>query len=245
MFTNKQNFYKKVLGAILLLLVSSYALQAQSTAGVTGLLNSPSAEMAPDGTIKIGANFLNREIVPGTWTYNTMNFFLNITFLPFFEISITNTALDLWSIGKFSNVDRAINVRFRPLKEGKYWPAVVIGSNDFITTSPELVTPVGGNRYFGKAYLALSKHFDINGHIIGIHTAYNYLTSNALKIGFPISGGISYSPPFYRGLNVIAEYDTNNFNIGANIIVFKYFYLQVLMQNLKYPSVGAQFQFTI
>lgn len=245
MFTIKQNFCREALGAILLLLVSCYAVCAQSTAGITGLLNSPSAEMSPDGTVKFGGNILNKDIMPDYWNYNTINFFMNITFLPFFEASITNTALDLWKDGRFSNIDRSINFKLRPLKEGKYWPAVVVGSNDFITTSSELVAPVGGNRYFGKVYLALSKHFDINGHTIGLHAAYNYVTSSTLKIDFPVSGGISYSPAFYKKMNIIAEYDTKNFNIGTNIILLKYVYLQVLFQNLKYPSVGAHFQFTL
>ncbi|MFA5850235.1 MAG: YjbH domain-containing protein [Bacteroidales bacterium] len=235
----------EALGAILLLLVSSYTVCAQSTVGITGLLNSPSAEMSQDGTVKVGGNILNKEITPDYWNYHTINYFLNITFLPFFEASLTNTALDLWNEGRFSNVDRSINFKLRPLMEGKYWPAVVIGSNDFITTSSELVTPVSGNRFFGKVYLALSKHIDIKGHIIGLHTAYNYVTSSSLEIDFPVSGGISYSPAFYKKMNIIAEYDTKNFNVGANLIFLRYIYLQVLMQNLKYMSIGVHFQFTI
>jgi hypothetical protein len=244
LFSIKHKFIIEILGAILLLLVSSYNANAQSTAGISGLLNSPSADMAEDGTVKIGGNFLNKTIVPEGWSYNTINYFLNITFLPFFEASITNTAFDLWNEGRFSNVDRAINVKFRPVKEGKYWPSVAIGSNDVITTT-SLISSGGGNKYFGKAYLALSKHINFNGHIIGLHMAYNHVISDILKIDFPISGGISYAPSFYKELNLIVEYDTNNFNVGANIIVFKFFYFQVLMQNLKYPSVGAHFQFTI
>ncbi len=235
----------EVLGAILLLLVSSYTVSAQSTAGITGLLNSPSAEMSQDGTVKFGGNILNKELTPDYWNYHTINYFLTITFLPFCEVSLTNTALDLWQEGRFSNVDRSINFKLRPLKEGRYWPAVAIGSNDFITTSSQLVTPVGGNRFFGKIYLALSKHFNINGHTIGLHTAYNYITSSSLDIDFPVSGGLSYSPAFYNKMNVIAEYDTRNFNVGANIIVLKYIYLQVLMQNLQYMSIGVHFQVTI
>ncbi len=235
----------EALGAILLLLVSSYTVSAQSTIGISGLLNSPSAEMSPDGTVKIGGNILNRQLTPDYWNYHTVNYFLNITFLPFFEASLTNTALDMWQEGRFSNVDRSINFKLRPLKEGRYWPAVVVGSNDFITTSEELVTPVGGNRYFGKIYLALSKHFNINGHTIGLHTAYNYITSSSLETVFPVSGGISYSPSFYKKMNVIAEYDTKNLNVGANLIFLKYVYLQMLVQNLKYLSIGVHFQFTI
>ena len=67
-------------------------LSAQSTLGVTGLLNSPSAEMAADGTVRIGANFLNDRLTPATFDYHTFNYYLNVTFLPFLEVALTSTA---------------------------------------------------------------------------------------------------------------------------------------------------------
>ena len=105
-----------MLGAVILLLTSSF-LRAQSTLGVTGLLNSPTAEMSSDRTVKIGGNFLPKQFTTDMWDYHTFNFFINITFLYFMEVSMNNTAFDLWNAGYFSNVDRSISVRFRPLKE--------------------------------------------------------------------------------------------------------------------------------
>lgn len=235
---------KMMLGAVVLLLTSSFYLKAQSTLGVTGLLNSPSAEMSPDGTVKIGGNFLPKGFLPDTWDYNTFNFFLNITPVPFAEIAITNTAFDLWNQGRFSNVDRAICVRLRPLKEGKYWPAVVVGSNDVLTTTSGIEAG-SGNKYFGTTYLALSKHFDLYGNTVGVHAAYNIPVSDYAQQKFPISGGVSFTPKFYKDLNIIAEYDTKNFNIGANVIVFKYLYFQFLLNQFRHPVIGFQVQFTI
>jgi hypothetical protein len=234
-----------MLGAVIMLLTSSYYLHAQTTLGVTGLLNSPSADMSPDKTIKFGANYLPIGFLPGKWDYNTFNFYLNITFVPFAEIALTNTAFDIWNQGRFSNVDRAICLRVRPLKEGKYWPAVVVGSNDVLTTGAGLGAGTYGNKYFGTSYIALSKHFDIGGNKMGIHTAYNIPVSNYVEQAFPISGGVSFSPKFYKDLNIIAEYDTKHFNLGANIIVFKYLYFQFFLNQFRYPVFGFQTQFTI
>ncbi len=232
--------------ATLLLVASSVYLYPQSSMGVSGLLNSPSAVMSNDGTVKIGGNFLNTNMTPETWDYNTFNFYLNITFLPFLEVSITNTAFDLYNEGKFTNVDRAVCLKFRILKEGKYWPSVVIGSNDVLTSATSnLFDPGAGNKYFGTHYLALSKHIDISGNKIGVHAAYNMLSSTKQTINFPLSTGVSFSPNFYKGLNLIAEYDTRNFNLGGNILIFKYLYLQLFVQDLKYLSFGAQAQFSI
>ena len=232
--------------ATLLFVASSVYLYPQSSMGVSGLLNSPSAVMSNDGTVKIGGNFLNTNMTPDTWDYNTFNFFLNITFLPFLEVAITNTAFDLYDEGKFTNVDRAICVKLRFLKEGRYWPSITIGSNDVLTSNTSnLFAPNNGNKYFGTHYLALSKHIDISGHKIGFHTAYNMLSSTKQTINFPLSGGVSFSPNFYKGINLIAEYDTRNFNLGGNILIFKYLYLQIFVQDLKYLSFGAQAQFSI
>jgi len=234
---------KMMLGAAILLLTSSF-LNAQTTLGVTGLLNSPTAEMSPDRTVKIGGNFLPKQFTTDTWDYHTFNFFINITFLSFVEVSMNNTAFDLWDAGYFSNVDRSISVRLRPVKEGKYWPAVVIGSNDVISTS-SLVGYAQGNKFFGTHYIALTKHFDIGANRLGLHAAYNIPVSVHVKQEFPVSGGISFSPAFYKNLNIIAEYDSRDFNLGANVLLFKQLYFQFFMNELKYPVVGFHVQFTI
>jgi hypothetical protein len=234
---------KMMLGAAILLLTSSF-LNAQTTLGVTGLLNSPTAEMSPDRTVKIGGNFLPKQFTTDTWDYHTFNFFINITFLSFVEVSMNNTAFDLWNAGYFSNVDRSISVRLRPVKEGKYWPAVVIGSNDVISTS-SLVGYAQGNKFFGTHYIALTKHFDIGANRLGLHAAYNIPVSVHVKQKFPISGGVSFSPAFYKNLNIIAEYDTRDFNLGANVLLYKHLYFQFFMNELKYPVVGFHVQFTI
>ena len=88
-------------------------LSAQSTLGVTGLLNSPSAEMAADGTVRIGANFLNDRLTPATFDYHTFNYYLNVTFLPFLEVALTSTAFMNERRTAFVNEDRSVSVRLR------------------------------------------------------------------------------------------------------------------------------------
>ena len=70
---------------------STLLLSAQLTLGTTGLLNSPSAEMQPDGTVMLGGNFLHDKITPDGFPYDTYNYFLNITFLPFLEVAYVCT----------------------------------------------------------------------------------------------------------------------------------------------------------
>lgn len=227
--------------------ILSNPLNAQTTMGVTGLLNSPSATFSPDGTVKLGGNYLNAHITPASWDYDTFNYFASVTFLPFVEVGLTSTLLSFGNYKrKFNNVDRAISVRVRALKEGRWWPAVAIGSNDLLTsTGKAYFRPGKGNKFFGVNYIALSKHFDVGGGKLGLHTAFNMLASVRQRIENPISGGISYSPSFAPTLNIIAEYDTRDFNIGANITIYRYFYLQAILQQGKYFSFGSHFNIPI
>jgi hypothetical protein len=234
---------KLMLGVVIILLTSTF-LSSQTTLGVSGLLNSPNAVMSPDKTVKVGGNFLPKQFTTDTWDYHTFNFYINITFLSFVEISMNNTAFDLWNQNYFSNVDRSISLRIRAIKEGRYWPSVVIGSNDIVSTT-SLFGYAEGNKYFGTHYLALSKHFSFKDNIIGLHAAYNIPVSVHVMQRFPVSGGVSFSPSFLKSLSIIAEYDSRDFNIGANVLLFKHLYFQFFMNELKYPVFGMHIQFTI
>lgn len=100
--------------------------------GVTGLLNIPMADMQVDGTFMVGANYLPEQMLPDFWDYNSGNYFLNVTFLPCLEVGYRCTLMKL-KTGKW-NQDRSVSLRIRPLKEGRYWPSVVVGSNDALIT---------------------------------------------------------------------------------------------------------------
>ena len=129
-----------------LFLCTGIALSAQMTHGTTGLLNAPSAEMQDSKTVMIGGNFLNQELTPSTWNYDTYNYFVNATIFPFLEIAYTATMFKAKTIGigwfqdpeKFCNQDRYFSARLRVLKEGQFWkhmPAVVVGTSDPYTES--------------------------------------------------------------------------------------------------------------
>lgn len=106
-------------------------IKAQYTMGTTGMMNIPTAEMQQTGTFMIGGNYLPEELNP--FKYNSGNYFVNITFFSFLELNYRCILLKsdyMAKKPKFNQQDRSLSVRLRPLKEGKYWPAIVIGSND-------------------------------------------------------------------------------------------------------------------
>lgn len=66
---------------------------AQRSLGTSGLLNIPSADMQEDGTFMAGGNYLPEEMLPREWGYNSGNYFVNLTFLPFMEVAYRCTLL--------------------------------------------------------------------------------------------------------------------------------------------------------
>src|SRR5512135_2534085 len=123
--------YRTIL--LFLIILLPWFSAGQPMNGTTGLMNIPSAAMQQDGTFMAGANYLPDAMTPETFPYNTGNYYVNITLLPFFEFSYRMTLFRLGA-GHF-NQDRSFGMRFRLLKEKKVLPAVVIGGNDLYSSS--------------------------------------------------------------------------------------------------------------
>ncbi len=173
-------------------------LKGQILYGTTGLVHAPTADMQRDKTVLFGASFLNKNSLPGKWrlnsyTYNTFNYYINITIFPWLEVGydlmlnkgIPNSTYwpkQTWE--KFVNQDRSFHARLRLWKEGwwrEWTPQIVFGAND-----PATHTSYGGggvslnsdgesgtNNYLTRWYLAATKHVELTGTgEFGIHLAY-------------------------------------------------------------------------
>lgn len=167
------------LGALLLL--CPVGTPAQLYTGTTGLLHTPSAEMNDAGTACIGGYFLNKAFTPAAFTYDgkyhTGDYFLSLTPFSWIELGYTCTLLkNIQDDGRVGwGQDRYFSVKVRPLREGKYWPAVAIGSNDPLGTGYKGMLDVSHNsksEYFSNYYVAATKHFDFRAGQLGAHIAY-------------------------------------------------------------------------
>lgn len=224
-------------------LLGGPSLHAQHAMGVTGLLNIPTADMQADGTFMVGANYLPEQMLPDFWDYNSGNYFLNMTFLPCLEIGYRCTLMKL-KTGKW-NQDRSVSLRLRPLKEGKYWPSVVVGSNDALTTGQlNAFSEVTGNRYFSSVYGVATKHFRPGGHDLAFSIGWDIpFRKNTPREG--VFGGMSYSPAFFRLLSLMAEYDGNAVNMGGSIRFFNHFTLHLFCYNLEAVSCGIRYDLVL
>ena len=229
-------------------------LSAQLTYGTTGLLNAPSAEMQKDKTVMLGANFLNRELTPPTWYYNTYNYYLNVTILPFLEVAYVCTLFKAEALGLgpygysgFTNQDRYFALKLRLLKEGQFWkymPAVAVGTSDPFTSTGMQTAPTSGNGYFNRFYLAATKHLAIGNEDFAVSLSYLYNRRRDYKLN-GVAIGVSYSPSIQPQLKVIAEYDSKNFALGATYLFFNHLHAQVQIQNMKYFTGGLMVKFCL
>lgn len=92
----KRRVFSGLIGV--LLLTSFSGIRAQEYTGITGMMHVPTAEMAPAGTARVGAFFLNREFTPDKLVYkgekyNTYNHFLAIAPFSWVELSYVCTLL--------------------------------------------------------------------------------------------------------------------------------------------------------
>lgn len=182
-------------------------------------------------------------MLPDFWDYNSGNYFLNVTFLPCLEVGYRCTLMKL-KTGKW-NQDRSVSLRIRPLKEGRYWPSVVVGSSDALTTG-QLNTFSGetGNRYFSSVYGGATKHFQSGGHDLAFTFGWNIpFRKHAVRDG--VFGGMSYSPAFCRPLSLMAEYDGNAVNMGGSVRLFNHFTVHLFCYDLKAVSGGIRYELVL
>lgn len=239
-----------------LCLLYGFTSRAQEYIGTSGLVHVPSAEMLPAGTARIGAFFLNKEFLPdrismreagedvGT-KYHSYNHFLSVAPFSWIELAYTCTlekghrnVEENQPVGYYFK-DRFFSIKLRPLKEGKWHPAIAIGTNDPIRHYND---HSDDSKYFMNFYLAATKHIGIHGHEWGIHAAYRYYPSRYNKKWQGVVGGVTYRPSFARNLRGIVEYTGNNINVGADCYLWKLFFLQASLQDGKYFSGGIMLQ---
>lgn len=230
---------------------------AQLYTGLSGLIHTPSADMGNEGDVRIGCYYLNQHFLPdndGTTgfvyegeKYNTTDYYLSITPFQWLEIGYTFTLLKSLTEGhdkpKYNQKDRYFSIKLNPLREGRYHPAIAIGSTD-VTGSPSRRRAHGSNDggYFRTYYIVATKHLKPMGHDIGINLAYRYCPTVFSGKWEGIVGGITWQPRWFSNLRGIAEYTGNEINVGMDCLLWKHLFLQAVLQEGKYFSGGICFQ---
>lgn len=228
----------------LLIVIPAIGIRAQQEIGMSGLLNMGSAEMNETGTFMTGGNFLPKELMNGRFNYNTGNYFASIALFSFLEASYSCTLFKAALYGqkaKLNQQDRAISLKIRPLKEGKYHPAIAIGVNDPFSDT-------NGENYLSKIYGMATKTFGFGKeHKIAATVGYYYplKQKEILRTHEGICGGVRYTPGFCKEVSVIAEYDSKRFNLGATARLWKHLSLHVFTSEFNCIAGGIRYECTL
>lgn len=235
-----------------LLLVGT--IQAQEYTGITGMIHVPTAEMASEGDARIGVSFLNREFLPenlnnfrGT-RYHSYNHYLAITPFPWIELAYVCTLQKGYKGGDptqrvgFYHKDRHFAVKVRPLKEGKYWPAIALGTQDPGRSDSSLDKE---GALFKNYYIAATKHWRPGGHELGFHLTYRRYGSDDNRKWNGVVGGVTYRPAFASNCRAMVEYTGNDVNVGVDCLLWKHLFIQAALQDGKYFSGGLRFQMNL
>jgi hypothetical protein len=106
--------------------------------GTRGVIATPSARMAPDGELSVGASFLQ----------NNQHYNLGFQALPWLEASFRYSGLQHFDPDYKVYFDRAFGLKMRLWNEGDWLPAVAVGVDDII-----------GTGVYNGEYLVASKNF--------------------------------------------------------------------------------------
>jgi hypothetical protein len=246
---------------------------AQQYTGLSGLLHTPSAEMYAEGTAQVGGSFLNKEFTPEVFNfrgpYHTANYYLSVTPFRWVELAYTCTLERNYRRDKYSNIindgssryyyqDRYFSVKLQPLREGKYWPSVVVGANDPVGTHGSGNSSLtmgnsgstskgddGKSQFFSNYFVAASKHLDTRFGEWGIHVAYRHFKRDYNAKWNGVTGGVTYRPCFARDVRAVVEYTGNEVNVGADWLLWKHFFVQGILQDGRYLSASACFRMNL
>ena len=238
---------------------------AQEYNGTGGLLHVPSADTDAPGTFRGYAYFLGKQFTPtqlqqGGEKYNTFSYGVGVTVFSWLELSYQAALLKMEKYGNagdpigYYNEDRHVNIKLRPLKEGKWWPAIALGWDD-VGRWASMKTGNNLNNYFQNLYIVGTKHFDIRGHQLGAHLAYRYYTTNRNKKHTGIAGGITYTPRIGESLQdpkawlqrprFIVEWDGTGVNVGADVLLWRHLFVQAAFVHGCGFTGGLGYHYTI
>lgn len=221
-------------------------LLSQTVIGTPGLLNIPTAEVRQGGTFDGGASLMQKELQAEAMNYNTGLYYINFAPFSFFDITLRETLIkehkylnDPNSEVGFYQQDRSLSLRVRPIREqeGKWWPSVLVGSNDFYSSH--------GISYYAAVYGVVTKTLPVkNVGAFAVTAGYaKPIHEGVLYKG--VFGGVSYTPAFAPMVRVMGEYDTRGVNVGVGAHLFRHLNLTCFTREFKGISATVSYQYTI
>jgi len=243
---------------IILFFFAVFSSKAQNLGGLTGLLNTPSAHMQKDGTMMLGAHFLDRSI--GDYSafrhikseFDALALFGTVTFLPFVEGEFRYTFM----LGHQRNSyfgDRMMSVKVRLLNgDNRKWPTVSLGFEDFVSLAAFIID-ASSPSFFASNYVVASKKVQPFKHLfLDFTVGYGYSLSHALMKLSPkrlqhdgLFGGVELRLQENSPFGLMFEYDSRYWNAGFRLLILKHIQLLASMNENRGFSGGFTYKFVL
>lgn len=193
--------------------------QTRGQFGTVGLIDMPSARMAPNGELGASATFFER----------SQRYTLSFQALPWLETSFRYSGLTKFNTDFPVYYDRAFGMKVRLWDEGEIVPALAVGTNDLVGTGVYSSEYIVATKQFGAVEATLgigwgrlatanivrnplsmlSSSFDDRSGEYGQGGSFNFgQYFHGRNAG--VFGGIAWSTPV-KDLTLIAEYSSDNY----------------------------------
>lgn len=201
--------------------------------GMTGLINTPTADVLPSGTVRFGFSLVDKQ-----WAYHARgrtdnnHYFLSVGFLPRVEVSVLasyfpHDRLSVFLQGE-GTVDRGGSGRILLLNEGKMRPAVAVGIDD-----------ARGTRRFHALYVVGSKWFTRDDLPVSARLSAGYGSTALRAKNYILDGVFGGGEVVYRGTASLAlDFDTEKWNTSIRLIAFHRLAAHFAFLNFEAPAGG-------
>jgi hypothetical protein len=231
-----------IVSAVLLSYEWPLQANAQTLAGIPGLVRAPTADFMRDGEFYLGGGFFPKEELDYTgYQRDGLALFSSLTFLPFFELDLRLTRQLNLPTEATHTVDRSPGVRLQLLKQTRYLPSAVLGLQDLFSTIDD-----GTARHFAASYLVLTRRFVVGALFLSPTAGYSYPLYKSRQselVGW--FGGVKVQPKNLSSLAFLLEYDTHTINVGVDIFIRKFVLLKFALLNFQYLSFGTSMHFNL
>ena len=182
--------------------------------GMSGLLLTPTAEVADDASVRIGYTFMDKK-----WSYHFRGeasnelYYLSFGFLPRVELTVRASVLPGTRLSRFDDapiVDRMGSVRLQLLRGGR-WPGLAVGIDD-----------IRGTRFYHSLYAVGTQGVELSSGTLDVRASLGFGSRelearNYLLDGF--FGGVELR--LVRPLSIAIDFDTEKWNSGARLLLFR------------------------
>ncbi len=191
--------------------------------GQVGLIEIPSARMAPDGQLSLNASYFD----------NNQRYNLGFQLFPWMETVFKYSGLDHFSPAYPVYWDRSFSMKIRLWDESDLLPAVAIGANDLLGTGIYSGEYLVGSKQLGNIDASVGigwgrlastnvnaiepAHARCRIHFVAVHSIYCWRKGELFNFGqyfhgetIGVFGGLNWRTPI-EGLMLQAEYSSDRY----------------------------------